>query len=1075
MSSVFTFNVGGGRPSASAASVGGSTATSSNASRHTTPPLTPLSAASSASTPTRPTTLSQSLAMGRVPIFMQRPHTLQANLARRDAQYIYTKTWGENFTNTPTPQPTIASLSSSYLSSSSASRGSGTNAAVGSGIDALLPEVNLSHFEAYLSKTAERNQRRLQSAAGWNAEHHRRESSATLSAGGSVMSEFTKDGVPVLSQVPSMFFEAQLDMSDQDVFDTIIQIPSLEHIRGTSLASNLQEKLSHYLDLVEMQLAKAVARRSDQFFAAMRSQEELFMEVHDTVKTIKFLRARVQAIDNMLTVQGLNIVRMSKKAERIQRVLAQLRIMSTVMQTHPTVELLLASSDFIGALDLLATTREVVSSELNGIHSMRHLSEQLKQMEEDVDIAMQQELQTLAIEVATSNRGNVWSLRQFGAAADERLPPAISFEQRVETTQDRILPVLLALVRQRNFECFIGYKSQVQLKLNALIKDTVAMFVANAAEDAHDSGDAQAKPSKLTDSIRHLTFRQWMQLLDAVFATLVDMLQGLRAVHQVIASVATACVRDETPQGGKPAASSAAATVSASALRRQGSELGADAGSNSIGATATALVSQPLTAAALGEIRFTLTAAHARRFVTDSDDIVRSAVELAQLRCGKILGVRANQTDRLAPRDFVSFYQLVDKFVMECDRVASSPSNSLRSTMAAQAKRFISAFHEQRLSTMNATLENERWRIVDVPGEFQTLANGIIELAEMPADKRAQFAVGELGGAARQTLQHPSKRLSRAADDDLFGPANSNGPAGGASLMRQPSMAAADLVAAEAAEAAADASASSSTLAAASASGVTNPVLTVGNATFRLPNCSLMLTKAISDYCQCALGLPGLTTEIQRRVVEILRLFNKRTWDLILGAGALELAGLKSINAKHLGLAAQAISVVLEYLPYIRAILAVGLSVKQQILLSELDSVTQDYFQHREQIFDKLAIIMGAVFERFYAPDFVLESSEADAGVTVSLKNVVKETVKLHKALSEVLSASDLEIAMQKVFGVLNKKLCEVFGKCDAKSSNGKKRAVADVAFFSSQLGSLSHAGDAVGDDAHHFVLTRFG
>lgn len=45
--------------------------------------------------------------------------------------------------------------------------------------------------------------------------------------------------------------------------------------------------------------------------------------------------------------------------------------MATVQQTQPTVQLLLASSDFIGALDLLATTHEIISLELQGVQSFK--------------------------------------------------------------------------------------------------------------------------------------------------------------------------------------------------------------------------------------------------------------------------------------------------------------------------------------------------------------------------------------------------------------------------------------------------------------------------------------------------------------------------------------------------------------------------------------------------------------------------------------------------------------------------------------------------------------------------------
>lgn len=49
-------------------------------------------------------------------------------------------------------------------------------------------------------------------------------------------------------------------------------------------------------------------------------------------------------------------------------------MMATVHQTQPTIQLLLSTSDFVGALDLISTTQEVLQQELAGIQSFRYLN-----------------------------------------------------------------------------------------------------------------------------------------------------------------------------------------------------------------------------------------------------------------------------------------------------------------------------------------------------------------------------------------------------------------------------------------------------------------------------------------------------------------------------------------------------------------------------------------------------------------------------------------------------------------------------------------------------------------------------
>ena len=61
------------------------------------------------------------------------------------------------------------------------------------------------------------------------------------------------------------------------------------------------------------------------------------------------------------------------------------------------------------------------------------------------------------------------------------------------------------------------------------------------------------------------------------------------------------------------------------------------------------------------------------------------------------------------------------------------------------------------------------------------------------------------------------------------------------------------------------------------------------------------------DYLKVIMNLPlpTLTTDTMSRVIELLKAFNSRTCQVVLGAGAMRSAGLKNITAKHLGKYAQ--------------------------------------------------------------------------------------------------------------------------------------------------------------------------
>lgn len=64
---------------------------------------------------------------------------------------------------------------------------------------------------------------------------------------------------------------------------------------------------------------------------------------------------------------------------------------------------------------------------------------------------------------------------------------------------------------------------------------------------------------------------------------------------------------------------------------------------------------------------------------------------------------------------------------------------------------------------------------------------------------------------------------------------------------------------------------------------------------------TLEVLMLLVDYLKVIMNLPMLTTDTMSRVIELLKAFNSRTCQVVLGAGAMRSAGLKNITAKHLG------------------------------------------------------------------------------------------------------------------------------------------------------------------------------
>lgn len=137
------------------------------------------------------------------------------------------------------------------------------------------------------------------------------------------------------------------------------------------LASPSLSQLSHYLDVVEVSIARQISLRSEAFFHAMSSQHELQDRLTETARAVAVLRGRTAAIERIMCEGPLQALRQALTRSNCARLHNKLKLMAAVHQSQPTVQLLLSTSEFVGALELIATTKEVLQLELQGIHSFR--------------------------------------------------------------------------------------------------------------------------------------------------------------------------------------------------------------------------------------------------------------------------------------------------------------------------------------------------------------------------------------------------------------------------------------------------------------------------------------------------------------------------------------------------------------------------------------------------------------------------------------------------------------------------------------------------------------------------------
>ncbi|KNE69277.1 hypothetical protein AMAG_13659 [Allomyces macrogynus ATCC 38327] len=398
-----------------------------------------------------------------------------------------------------------------------------------------------------------------------------------------------------------------------------------------------------------------------------------------------------------------------------------------------------------------------------------------------------------------------------------------------------------------------------------------------------------------------------------------------------------------------------------------------------------------------------------RQFVAASRQVTHVVADLCHSRCAALLTARGDQSAQLSLKDYTRLYQLASDFIRESETcLQDHAATGLKSALQAQSRAFMTHFHMERMKQLGMLIENENWGQSDVLIDFQVLADAIVDAH--PASPNAV-------GAATATASSRRKRMLHSDSNGSLQSLSAN-----------------------------------------------NKYLFVGDDQFPVASVVLMLGKMLSEYLQCLDTIPALVMDVHQKVTELLKLFNKRACDMILGAGAVQSAGLKSITAKHLAITAQSLAAVMALIPHLRRAIAHAMVEKQTVFLAEYDRVHKDYADHQQGVYAKLVAIME---ERvmFHCHAFGAVDWEAQPGPdehaatlpppTPSMEALVKETTTLHKVLSRYLPGETLRSVMQAVFRAYNVHLEHEVQGIRLYSVAAKNALLIDVQFFIRKLNAL--------------------
>lgn len=190
-------------------------------------------------------------------------------------------------------------------------------------------------------------------------------------------------------EVPGIFFHRDFQLSEPALFERVV-------VKATP---DTQERLSQYLDVVETCLLKQISSRSQHFFEALTTLQDVRDRLAQACRQVLRLRAGLHDIDRKTVMGMIRIPRLAQRKVNLALLLEKLRLIQDVQRSKGLVQSLLSAGDYMGALDVLEDGRALMrEGGLAAVHCMRKLDRQLGEYLELVSDLMGSSFINLAVQ-----------------------------------------------------------------------------------------------------------------------------------------------------------------------------------------------------------------------------------------------------------------------------------------------------------------------------------------------------------------------------------------------------------------------------------------------------------------------------------------------------------------------------------------------------------------------------------------------------------------------------------------------------------------------------------------------------
>ncbi|KAI5200354.1 Vps54-domain-containing protein [Aureobasidium subglaciale] len=822
-----------------------------------------------------------------------------------------------------------------------------------------------------------------------------------------------------LSTIPNVYFDDNFQLENPRTFDIVSE--RAEIAPGTAkpeqsangvplpprkaLASNaiLQEKLSWYMDTVEVHLIQSISSASTSFFAALGSLRHLEQEASDSVTRIQKLRADLAKLDQDMAMGGLEVANLRRRYQNMQKLANAVDQVARVVQDAKDCEDLVERGEYDAAagamlrLDRLISGQSDPSSDpqsvelhdLRSLHALQGLSASMNQLRFRIGRGFESRfLETLLSDLRrhidnvppkdTMRRWASTSMRLRGLQTG----PTAYMEIHDQFRKDLLASLHGLSNSAQTAQATADFREAIMREMKHLIRkhlpssnDDDNESVTSVATRTSKAASQQEKSIILARNLRAMDEESAEDMVVSIYTDISEALRRLSIQIKVLLDLTSTMdapdsLKSPTSPSTKPIDRARSPAPRMNGIQEE--------------------LSQAL----------------------DMSSLLGQAVDVAHTQVTRILKVRTEQVNHLPLDRFLRYFTINRLFADECEAISGRSGTQLKALVNTQINTFVRAYGDAENQRIAQTLDSDQWEAKDFKETDQAVLSRILQ--GMSSDPPVWL------------------QGTRVWEDPSITEANN---------------------------------ASSSSNGESTDSKSTNRPAYIDDTRYILVSSAISLLQPIDNFLALMTSIPSITSAAVPALIDVLRTFNSRTSQLILGAGATRIAGLKNITTKHLALASQALSFVIAMSPYLReAVRRHASTANKAEVLGEFDKLKRLYQDHQMAIHDKLVEIMTARatshVNSMKKLDFDAEAKKNADGTSAYMETLTKETGTLHRVLSRHLAEMDVTVILSQIFASYKEQWLKAFQGVEIKTMAGKQRLLKDAQLFDSKLSKIDGFGD---------------